>query len=111
MELILFYGTRHEFPCHSVSEGSTAVISVISIENFSDVFRTFGGSFLAAWKATIARVGAFCSVFQKVHGYIQMYDFAMESEEFRRPSHQLSTCRQNFLCIRKILLHSASPRC
>ena len=56
----------------------------------SDVFRTFGGSFSAVWIATIARLRAFCSVFQNVQ------DYATETEEFCSPSHQLSKCRQNF---------------
>ena len=57
---------------------------------FSGVFRTFGGSFSAVWTATIARVGAFCSVFQTVQ------DSPAKSEEFCKPSHQFSKFRQNF---------------
>ena len=60
------------------------------MEFFSGVFRTFGGSFSAVWTATIARVGAFCSVFQTVQ------DSPAKSEEFCKPSHQFSKFRQNF---------------
>ena len=51
----------------------------------------FGGSFSSVWTATIARVGAFCSIFQTVH------DYATETQEFCRPSHQFSKIRQNIL--------------
>ena len=55
---------------------------------FSGGFRTFGGSFSAVWTATIARVGAFCSVFQTVQ------DSPTKSEEFCNPSHQFSKFRK-----------------
>ena len=44
---------------------------------------------MAVWTPTIARVGAFCSVFQDVHAY------AAESEGLCRPLHKFSKFREN----------------
>ena len=56
-------GTSDQLICRDAAACRCTVLNRIF---FSGAFSTFGGSFSAVWRATIARVGAFCSVFQSV---------------------------------------------